>query len=638
MLVGKELGTGGEGSVYELLDRPAQVAKLYNPQHQPDGAKQAKLAFMADTADPQLIQHVAWPQATVRSGSKGGPVVGFLMPKVAGRHPVHTIYSPAHRRQERPKATWEFLLCVARNVAAAFEVIHGHGHVVGDVNQGNLLVGDDSRVVLIDSDSFQIDARGTLYLCEVGVTHFVPPELQGIPSFAGVRRTANHDNFGLAILIFHLLFGGRHPFSGVPLAPGVGDALESDIKAFRYAYAKDARKRGIAPPPRSIPITLVPADMQSMFELAFTQRGTSGTRPTAQQWVTALDALREQLITCTVSSVHVYPRALKQCPWCTLEHAGVVYFVHLGTVVTRADSGFELTRIWALIETVPTPEAVDVPQPEVFTVTPRPVTFLVRHMRIRTAVRFVVIAVASALALTYPVLWPWSVLAGLAGFAWASRIGLGERRAEQAARLAAKEQAETAYQQLIATLQAEGGPGRFLAKKEELKRLRDQYLSLPQQEKAELARLEATARERQLQKFLEGFFIDAATIPGIGAARKAALLSFGIETAADVEKEHIEQVHGFGAALTRAMMDWRATCARGFRFNANQAASDANTSAVRARFGARKLFLESALRSGLDELWKLRGQASSRVAELLPRATEAARHLAQTRSDYAHIQ
>ena len=66
------------------------------------------------------------------------------------------IYSPAHRRQSYPHCAWDFLLYVARNIASSFATVHEHGHVVGDVNQNSFMVGRDSKVVLIDSDSFQI--------------------------------------------------------------------------------------------------------------------------------------------------------------------------------------------------------------------------------------------------------------------------------------------------------------------------------------------------------------------------------------------------------------------------------------------------------------------------------------------------
>lgn len=243
--LGREVGRGGEGAVYEIAGTPQRVAKIY--QSAPDVRKQSKLLFMAATADKQLLKYTAWPQETLHSSLRG-PVVGFVMPRVSDRVPVHVLYSPAHRRQEYPKLAWDFLLFLARNTAAAFATLHRHEHVLGDVNQGNVLAGVDSKVILIDCDSFQVNARGDVHLCEVGVSHFTPPELQSMQSFQGVRRTFNHDNFGLALLVFHILFGGRHPYAGVPLTKGAGESLESDIKAFRFAYAKDASARGIAPP------------------------------------------------------------------------------------------------------------------------------------------------------------------------------------------------------------------------------------------------------------------------------------------------------------------------------------------------------------------------------------------------------
>jgi DNA-binding helix-hairpin-helix protein with protein kinase domain len=177
--------------VFEVLGSAGVVAKLYHKEL--DRAKQAKLSFMATTADTSLLNYAAWPQETLHK-KPGGPVVGFLMPKVADRQPIHMLYSPAHRRQDHPEAAWNFLLYAARNTAAAFATIHEHGHIVGDVNQGNVLVGKDAKVVFIDCDSFQVNANGQLHLCEVGVSHFTPPELQGLSSFAGVKRTTNHDN------------------------------------------------------------------------------------------------------------------------------------------------------------------------------------------------------------------------------------------------------------------------------------------------------------------------------------------------------------------------------------------------------------------------------------------------------------
>ena len=74
-------------------------------------------------------------------------------------------------------------------------------------------MAQDATVALIDADSFQFSLNGKSYPCVVGVPDFTPPELHG-KNLASVQRTIEHDNFGLAVAIFHLLFMGRHPFAG----------------------------------------------------------------------------------------------------------------------------------------------------------------------------------------------------------------------------------------------------------------------------------------------------------------------------------------------------------------------------------------------------------------------------------------
>ena len=110
-----------------------------------------------------------------------------------------------------PNATWVFLIHIAENACRAFSTVHNHGHVVGDVNSKNLLVGSDGPVKFIDCDSFQVKHAGRVFPCSVGVDHFTPPELQGTRNLSRVVRTPNHDLFGLAVLIFELLFHGSAP-------------------------------------------------------------------------------------------------------------------------------------------------------------------------------------------------------------------------------------------------------------------------------------------------------------------------------------------------------------------------------------------------------------------------------------------
>lgn len=630
--LGRELGRGGEGSVFEVSPAGNHVAKIYHKHNLPDAKKQAKLSFMAQAADPQLISYLAWPLDTLHA-VRGGPVLGFLMPKVTGKEPIHMVYSPAHRRQDHPKAAWDYLLFVARNTAACFETVHKHGHVIGDVNQDSIMAGRDSKVMLIDSDSFQVNANGTMHLCEVGVPHFTPPELQSLSTFHGLTRTTNHDNFGLALLIFHVLFGGRHPYSGVPLKNGVGDALEADIKNFRYAYARDGQSRGIAPPPRSIPVSVLPDATEAMFHAAFTERGSQGHRPTAQQWVAALDALRPKLRKCAASSMHVYPDHLGKCPWCELEQQGVVYFIDLGATVTPQSTGFVLAQVWAIIQAVPAPLALSLPTPANFAVKARPLPKDVSSARTANIYRAIGFCIAIAICVLAPKAIFWGIVIAIGTFLMANNVGSSERKAEERRRATERRSAQQEYDALLERAQRDAGPSSFQSKKAELAKLRDEHMAMPQYEQVELDKLRSTAQERQKQKFLEGCFIDTATISGVGPARKAALRSFGIETAADVSRNKVAQIKGFGEGLTRAVVDWKASCERRFVFNAANAVSASDRNAVRAKFMTRKVSIEAALSRGANELQQLRHRTSGQVATFKPLLENAAKRLAQAEAD-----
>jgi DNA-binding helix-hairpin-helix protein with protein kinase domain len=636
VVLGRELGKGGEGSVYEIPALPNAVAKLYHKP--PDPKKQAKLSFMAATADAQLLNYVAWPQETLHPG-RGGPVVGFLIPKVVGKKPIHMVYSPAHRRHDYPKAAWYFLLYVARNIGASFATVQAHGHVIGDINQNSVLVGGDSKVVLIDSDSFQVNAGGTLHLCEVGVAHFTPPELQSLSSFHGFARTINHDNFGLALLIFHVLFGGRHPYSGVPLRPGVGDALEKDIKKFLYAYARDNQSRGFRPPPRSIPISILPDQIEAMFHFAFTERGASSARPTAQQWVSVLDGLRSHLKKCGTSAMHVYPDHLAKCPWCTLDQQGIVYFLDLGATFTPGASGFVLTQVWGLIQAVQAPPPVSIPDPSSFSVTAQPLPPDIAGGRSVAIYKLVAVAIAIVVGFSGgEVAWILGLIVGWGGWMMAENVDAAERASEAKKRRGALESAKIEYEQLVNRAKKEAGPEGFHARKAELLKLREELDNMPRAEKEEIDKLLSTAHERQKQKFLDTCFLDSANIAGVGPARKASLRSFGIETAADVTKSRVMQVQGFGESLTRAVLDWKASCERGFRFNPATAVSGADRSAVRAKYAAKQAIVERILAAAPAQLNQFRQKSHVRFASLKPRLEVAAQNLAQAQADYSLVE
>lgn len=344
--LGTQLGMGGQGEVCLVDGQSGTVAKIYL---KPPGREEGdKLTALVRAATPALTQVSAWPRGLLLDDT--GALKGFLMPLVnAEFQELHLLYRRASRRQYFPDADWRFLIHVARNVTRAFGTLHQHGHLMGDVSSRNVMVSKDGTVRFIDTDSFQVREGTRVFTCPVGTAEFTPPELQG-QHFGSLVRGEQHDLFGLALLLFHLLFEGRHPYSGVHASgtiPSPAEAIAQD----GFAYAANAR--GVRPPPGALPLTSLHAGLQALFERAFAPRHVG--RPTAQEWDTALADLTASLTSCKVQPSHVHDRRVS-CPWCELDRQSGMKTSYPGGA-RRVDVEGELNRIWRGVTAVPIPKA-----------------------------------------------------------------------------------------------------------------------------------------------------------------------------------------------------------------------------------------------------------------------------------------
>jgi len=236
------IGKGGEGAVFAIGDDSQYAVKVYTTTDL--AVKEQKITAMVRAQLASRAPLVAFPLSIARSRSGG--FIGFVMKLVAEHKPLHDIYSPGSRKQHFPQADYRFLVRTAANFARAVASVHNANCVIGDINHSGVLVSPKATVALIDADSFQISESGRNYLCRVGVPEYTPPELQG-QSLANVTRTATHDAFGLAVVIFQLLFMGRHPFVGT-VRKGDIPPLHENIQHFRYVYT-DLRDVGMDQPP-----------------------------------------------------------------------------------------------------------------------------------------------------------------------------------------------------------------------------------------------------------------------------------------------------------------------------------------------------------------------------------------------------
>lgn len=625
--LGALLAKGGEGAVYEVAGRPDVVAKVYLKAVSSERAD--KLAAMQSMLTPTLAALTAWPAELLRTPN--GAIAGFLMPNLRGSKDIHALYGPRSRLAQFPQADWRMLVRAAVNTAKAFAVLHHANCLVADVNHGGVRVAPDATVKLIDCDSFQVVKGTRTFLCEVGVENFTPPELQG-KSFQQTLRTANHDNFGLAVLIFHLLMVGRHPFAGRYSGPE-DMPIPKAIGQYRYAYGRDKGATGMQPPPLSPPVAVAGAEIASLWEGAFSKSGTAANgRPTAAQWVAALAKVEKSFVRCTRHGGHFYFSGLSSCPWCPIESHGPVLFpLPAGTTPVSAHGPFNLDAVWAHIRAVPSPGGFAVPAPPA---PPAPSPDALRLKANRDRRKGIGAGIAAVLLLAAIVLVPglWWVWLPVAYFAWnaTANTGAGD---EVSALKARHDHAQAQLREVSARVARDASASSFDVRLEQLRVLKDEWVGLPASRQRQYNALVASRERDALVKFLDGFEIMHASISGIGSAKKSMLESFGIETAADVNANAVLAVPGFGPALTQRLLDWRKGVQQRFRFDARSGVDPKLIGDLDRAIMKRRSDIEAELRAGANSLLQVRASVMTRRHALEAQLKQAAIAAAQAAAD-----
>jgi DNA-binding helix-hairpin-helix protein with protein kinase domain len=632
--LGAKLGEGGEGAVYEVVGHPEVVAKLYSSPL--DSLKATKLVAMSEAVRDDLLRVAAWPIGVVCRGARGS-ISGLLMPKVTNHREAHNLYSPKQRRLEFPNADWHFLVWAACNAAAAVQTVHEAGHVIGDINQKNFLVAPDATVKLIDCDSFQVTARQQVFPCLVGVPEFTPPELHGQP-FDRVQRTPNHDAFGLAVLIFHFLFMGRHPFAG--RYGGVGDMPpDRAIREMRFAYSQTAASRQMSPPPHSLSLSATSFAVASLFERAFGVQGVHGRRPSAAEWLDALNQLKREIAVCRHDASHKYHRSLQQCPWCVIERSGgPQFFITVIPVSANGSTrGFEFATVVSAIRRVPTPPpapraAPAIPEPSVTAVASIPPTLAALRWGGRACFLVAGMLLILVLGGVLPPILLWLVL--LLGGGGLSFYGHPKITADRELRRSALRAAEEQQRRLVESWLREAGRAvdAFSTKKAQLEQLAREYQELPNRQQQEVLALERNKERLQRQEFLERHPLVHADIPGIGEGLKITLIANSIETAADIDQSVLE-VSGIGPARYATLLAWRQSIEARFRFDAGRAVPAAALATIRHRFLTRKAEIEGLLQKGQRELEELSRRAIRLATPPIQQLKAAAYQVAQARAN-----
>jgi len=328
------LGVVGQGGEADVLDLPSElgvgrVLKLFKTPQHPDVAGVAaleqvaaqRLATIGDKlrAFPAgLPPHVVCPQELATRARRGGEVVGYAMAKVAGE-PMFHLGEPHWRRGHAVAA--ETVVAALRHLHVTVDAVHRRGVVIGDFNDGNVLVDlAHARCWLIDADSWQYGGwRSTMFQ-----ERFVDPRLCASGAAAPVLtrpHDVDSDWFGFAVMLTRaLLWVG--PYGGV-LAPR--DPSRRVPQAARALHRISIFDAEVVPPQAAIPWHVLPDELIEHLRAVF-EHDRRGGFP-----ATLLDRLRFRRCPCGAE------HARASCPVCRTAVAVPAMVVRGRVRATRID-------------------------------------------------------------------------------------------------------------------------------------------------------------------------------------------------------------------------------------------------------------------------------------------------------------
>lgn len=307
------LGQGGEGTVYPIPNNLALAIKLYHPHvlTQRGLLLHQKLQAMLERNpnNPSL----AWPTHIITNETN--TFLGYAMPRldITASRAWGTLANTADRRKTAPGWTVKHTISAITNLATVFAGIHETGTVLGDVNESNVWVSNNTQTTIIDCDSFQITAKGTLHRSPVAKAEYVAPEFVGA-AFNKHARTSASDMFALAILAFQALTGGTHPYDGIPTNPHADlPPISHRIAGGHTPYLGQTTLLKQAPR-----VNMAPIPQRVTQLLKQTTNPDPRLRPTATIFGEIFSDVLEHLVPCETTPTHYWDqRDHPTCLWCT---------------------------------------------------------------------------------------------------------------------------------------------------------------------------------------------------------------------------------------------------------------------------------------------------------------------------------
>ena len=286
--LGKTLGEGGEGTVYEVNDD--LVAKIYHKNRLTKN-RFDKLNLMIKCGFNS--ERICFPLELLFNASN--QFVGYTMKKASSDYMnLGESILQLNNKNALEKFTdlkkWDrhALTSFCAKLADIFVKLHENNILMGDINANNILVDikdtSGASLLIVDTDSFQIGP----YPCPVGTPVFTSPEIykrtnKKYPRYGNFLRTLKDEQYALASLLFQVLFLGQTPFAGKGV---VGEGIEA-LKNYNFDYRSENSSGADVPDgPFRMIWQNIGFKLKEMFKDTFTGEKTYS----AKEWKNALEA------------------------------------------------------------------------------------------------------------------------------------------------------------------------------------------------------------------------------------------------------------------------------------------------------------------------------------------------------------
>lgn len=311
IIASKFVNSGGEGTIYQLdgasefTESHQYVVKIYN---NPDKINVEKLTKLKEIFEQnrERRSRICYPRFLVYDKPKGGRCIGMLMLECESSDTLYNIVGSIQNLKNR-NWTRNELVTMAIDILDSFEAIHQMGLLMGDVNLNNILVavGRVNRMpmsVIIDVDSFQIgdDER---FLCPVFRHEFLSPRLQMQGEKSNFLRTLNDEYYAIAVLIFNILFLGRHPYE-----TSRPQCLENQIRARDFLFPQGYDQHNDVLRGAYLRIwRSLSEGLRKAFYDTFHQADSSREFMSPREWIPLLEEYRDQMRNNSLPRT-IYPR------------------------------------------------------------------------------------------------------------------------------------------------------------------------------------------------------------------------------------------------------------------------------------------------------------------------------------------